>query len=65
MNVALSSKRTPTSPAGGRNVETAAPSFRSSQAVPTSGCPANGSSVAGVKICSSPVSRLSTKTVSL
>ena len=38
----------PTSPAGGRRVRTGVPACASSQAVPTSGCPASGSSTAGV-----------------
>ena len=59
------SARTPTSPAGVWSAATATPSRASSQAVPTVGCPAKGSSRPGVKIRTRPRSRSSTKTVSL
>ena len=62
--VSSPSKRTLTSPAGGRSTAGSKPRSRSSQALPTSGWPASGSSTSGVKMRSAARSRSSTNTVS-
>jgi hypothetical protein len=64
IQVSSPSRQVGTAPAGGRSVVTGVPACASSQAVPTSGWPASGSSTAGVWMRSSPVAASSTNTVS-